>query len=118
MSNHRQERINEDAKRILAEIVRELKDPRIPLMCTVTAVNITPDLKFAKVFVSIMGDDDIVKNAMKALTSASGFVRRELSHRMDLRYTPEIHFAVDTSIEKGTNISRLLSEINKGDNHD
>lgn len=118
MANHRQQRINEDAKRILADVVRGLKDPRIPLMCTVTAVEITPDLKFAKVFVSIMGDAEVVKNAMKALESAAGFVRRELGHRMDLRHTPEIHFAVDHSIEKGTHIAKLLSEINKGDSND
>lgn len=118
MAKHRQERINTDARRILAEILRGLKDPRIPLMCTVTAVNITPDFKFAKVFVSIMGDDEVVKNALKALTSASGFVRRELAQRMDLRYTPEIHFAVDTSIENGIHISKIINEINKGESHD
>lgn len=114
MSGHRLERVNEDAKRILALIIRELKDPRIPELTTVTSVNITPDFKFAKVYVSFMADDDEVKEAIKALNAAAGFVRREFGKRIEIRYIPKIHFAFDESISQGAYINKLINDINKG----
>ncbi len=113
MANHRQERINEDAKRAISEIVRELKDPRIPIMSTVTAVQITPDLKFAKVYVSILDTQEVQQKAIKALTSASGYVRRELARKIDLRNTPQINFVLDSSIEHGTHIAQLINKVCK-----
>ena len=113
MANHRHERINEDAKRAISEIVRELKDPRIPVMCTVTAVQITPDLKFAKVYVSILDSQEVQQKAIKALTSAAGYVRRELARKTDLRNTPQINFVLDNSIEHGTHIAKLINQVCK-----
>lgn len=117
MANYRGSRINEEMKREIAQVIRELKDPRIPVMTSVVAVNVTPDLKFAKVFVSIMGGEAEVKDAVKGLNSAAGFVRREIGARMKLRITPEIHFEADDSISYGAHISKLLNDI-EGKSHD
>lgn len=111
MANHRLERLSEDAKREIASIVRELKDPRIPKVTSVTNVHITPDLKFGKVFVSFLGDEEIINNAIKALNLAKGFVRHELANRIEIRYTPELTFVFDDSIEHGAHISKLLNDI-------
>jgi ribosome-binding factor A len=111
MGNHRLERLSEDAKREIASIVRELKDPRVPELISVTNVHLTPDLKYAKVFVSMLGDEKVVKEALKGLNAAAGFVRRELAHRIEIRYTPEITFVFDDSIEHGAHISKLLNQI-------
>ncbi len=111
MVNHRLERTSEDAKREISLIISQLKDPRIPKVSSVTNVHITPDLKFAKVFVSFFGDEEIINNAIKALNSAKGFIRRELAHRIEIRSTPELTFVFDDSIEHGAHISKLLKEI-------
>ena len=107
------DKINEEVKRELANIIRELKDTRIPLMTSVVTVNVTNDLRYAKAYISVMGDEETKKNAMQGLKSAAGFIRRELGKRIDLRYTPEFVFELDDSIEHGANIERLLNNINK-----
>ena len=104
---------NEEVKRELANIIRELKDTRIPLMTSVVTVNVTNDLRYAKAYISVMGDEETKKKAMQGLKSAAGFIRRELGKRIDLRYTPEFVFELDDSIEHGANIERLLNNINK-----
>lgn len=109
--------------REISAILRELKDTRIPLMTSVVRVEATGDLRYAKVYVSIMGDEAVKQNAMKALRSAAGFVRREVGHRMDIRYTPELIFELDNSIEHGANINKILHEVidrdgeHEGNNH-
>ncbi len=114
MPKHRQSRINEEMKREISDIIRtDLNDPRISTMASVVAVEVTPDLRFAKVFISVLGNDQEKSETIKGLVSAAGFVRREVGERMQLRHTPEMHFTLDTSIEHGASILKLLKEINK-----
>ena len=90
MSFKRTDRISEEVKKELSSVIRDLKDPRIPMMTSVVSVNVTQDLRYATVYVSIFGDEEVKKNALLALKNSAGFVRRELGHRLNLRYTPEI----------------------------
>jgi ribosome-binding factor A len=89
---------------------RELKDPRIGFT-TVTAVEVTPDLKYARIFVSVLGTPEEQKATMDALTSSKGFIRRELANRMDIRFIPDIQFRLDRGAEYSENITRLLNEL-------
>ncbi|MFQ7292659.1 MAG: 30S ribosome-binding factor RbfA [Monoglobales bacterium] len=107
------DKINEEVRRELANIIRELKDTRIPMMTSVVAVNVTNDLRYAKAYISVMGDEETQKKAMEGLKSAAGFVRREIGKRIDLRYTPELIFELDHSIEHGAHIEELLKKYNK-----
>jgi len=108
-------RISEEMKKIISEIIlTELKDPRLPQMVSITSVNVTKDLKYAKVYVSVLGSDEEKNNAIQALKSASGYIRREVGHRIKIRYTPEIIFELDNSIEHGDYISRLIDKTMKG----
>lgn len=107
-------RISEEVKKEISNIIQnEIKDPRLPNMVSIISCNVTKDLKFAKVYVSVLGSDEEKKNAISALKSAAGFIRRELGHRVQLRYTPEIHFELDTSIEHGIYINKLINETAK-----
>ena len=116
MSKHRKDRINEEVRRVISEIIRnELKDPRVSTLCSVVSAEVTPDLKFAKVFISVLGSDEEKKNTLAGLNSAAGYIRRELGNRIDLRNNPEVHFEIDKSIEHGARILDILSEINKKD---
>ena len=108
MATNRINRINEEVRRELSDILRELKDPRIPVMTSVVSVNVTQDLRYATVYVSIFGDAEVKKNALSALKNSAGFTRRELGHRLNLRYTPEIIYKADDSIEHGARINELL----------
>lgn len=102
-------RISEEVKREVSAIIQnELKDPRLPQLISVTNVNVTKDLRYAKVYVSVMGNDEEKKNAIDGLKSAAGFIRREVGHRIQLRYTPEFQFELDNSIEQGAYISKLI----------
>lgn len=112
MANYsRTDRVSEEIKRELASIIRELKDPRIPPMISVVSVRATKDLKFAKANISVMGDEKAKKDAFAALKSASGFIRREVSQRLNLRQTPEFTFVEDDSIEYGAHIQQLLKNL-------
>ncbi len=113
MSANRINRINEEVKRELSEILRDLKDPRIPMMTSVVTVNVTNDLRYAKVFVSVLGDEAVKKDAIAGLKQAGGFVRREIGHRLNLRYTPELVWELDNSIEHGAHINELLHRTAK-----
>lgn len=104
------DKINEEVRRELAAIIRDLKDSRIPLMTSVVAVHVTNDLRYAKTYISVMGDEDTQKKAMEGLKSAAGFVRREIGRKIDLRYTPEFIFELDHSIEHGAHIDELLKK--------
>ena len=113
MAKDRINKINEEVRRAMAEIIRELKDTRIPLMTSVVAVSVTNDLSYAKVYVSVMGDEETKKQALQGLKSAAGFVRREIGRRIDIRHTPEIIFELDNSIEHGAYINSIISDLNK-----
>jgi ribosome-binding factor A len=112
----RSQRVAEEMKREIAQILRdELKDPRIGFT-TITRVEVTKDLRYAKVFVSIYGQEVEKEQSLEALNNASGFVRREIGKRIKLRYTPEVLFCIDNSIEHGAKISRLLTKVNQEGN--
>lgn len=107
-------RISEEMKREISSIIQnELKDPRLSQLISVTNVNVTRDLRYAKVYVSIMGTEEEKKNSLNGLKSAAGFIRREVGHRVQLRYTPEVLFELDNSIEHGAYISKLINDAVK-----
>ena len=104
-------RINEEVAHELANIIRELKDPRIAVMTSVMDAFVATDLKTCKVYVSVMGDEEQQKKTMEGLRSAEGYIRRELAHSLNLRNTPELTFVLDRSIERGARMSRLIDEV-------
>ena len=105
-------RINMEVQRELSEIIRGgIKDPRIHPMTSVVSVEVTPDLKFCKAYISVLGDEEAGKSTIQGLKSAEGYVRRELARRVNLRNTPELKFILDQSIEYGVNMSRLIDEV-------
>lgn len=107
-------RISEEVKREISNIIQnELKDPRLPSLVSIIDCQVTKDLGHAKVYVSVMGTEEEKKNAIKALKSAAGFIRRELGHKVQLRATPEIHFELDNSIEHGMYINKLLDDAKR-----
>ena len=107
-------RINEEVYRELANIIRgEVKDPRISPMTSVVAVEVAPDLKTCKAYISVLGDEEARKSSYIALKSAEGFIKSQLAKRINLRNTPSITFVMDTSIEYGVNMSKLIEEVNK-----
>ncbi len=107
-------RINMEVQRELSEIIRSgIKDPRIHPMTSVVSVEVTPDLKYCKAFISVLGNEDAGKATIEGLKSAEGFVRRELARRVNLRNTPQIKFILDQSIEYGVNMSHLIDEVTK-----
>ncbi len=113
MAAHRMERIKEEVRRELSAILRELKDPRIHTMTSVVAVDVTKDLKYAKAHISVMGSEQEKQDTIAALKSAAGFIRREISSRLDLRITPEFTFVLDTSIDYGIHINQLLHKLHE-----
>lgn len=112
MPSYRRGRINEEMTRELASILREIKDPRVAdNFVSVTAAEVTPDLKFAKIYFSSMTGD---KNEIRrGLSSASGFIRKRIAESLNLRVTPELTFVADDSIEYGSHINTLLHKIEK-----
>lgn len=113
MGNVRLERVNGLIQEVVSGIVRELKDPRVGFV-TVTGVETTPDLQHATVFVSILGDAAAHKTTMEGLQSAAGLVRRRMGGQIRLRYTPDIHFRFDPSLERGIHMMELLKTIDDG----
>lgn len=113
-TNHRHERIGEEiAHEINAMLAGELKDPRLEGTVVASEVRVQPDLKHARVFISARGTSKEQADAIKALEHASGFIRRELGERLQLRRMPELHFALDVSQEHVERIERLLKEVKK-----
>ena len=111
MASNRLGRINEEIQRELAELLRELKDPRVhKTMVSITHVETTPDLRYATVFVSML-DKDCVKETLAGLKSSSGYLRRELGKNLQLRYTPELQWQADDSITHGAHILDILSKL-------
>lgn len=119
MAKHRAFRLAESIKIEVSQIIREnIKDPRLGFV-TVTDVEVADDLRYAKIFVSIMGKEDEVKTSMDVLNRASGFIRSEIGKILRIRYVPEITFKYDQSIEHGAHISKLLREVGmEGDSGD
>ncbi len=113
MSQLRVEKLQELIKQEISQmILQELKDPRIGFV-TVTQVEVTGDLREAKVYVSIMGGDEQVKESWQGLQSSLGFIRREIGKRIRLRFTPEISFALDKSLDYSAHIQKLLLKIKR-----
>jgi ribosome-binding factor A len=105
-------RINSEVQREMSSIIREdLKDPRIHPMTSVMAVEVTPDLKFAKIFVSVLGNDEEKEKTMEGLKKSASFARHQLAKRMNLRNTPELTFVLDTSIEYGVTMSKKIDKL-------
>ena len=111
MPSNRIGRINEEIQRELASLIRTVKDPRVSDagMVSVTAVETTPDLKYAKIYISVL-DKSVSAQALKGLKSASGYLRRELGRALNLRNTPELTFVRDDSIDKGAHILDMLRD--------
>lgn len=113
-ANHRHERVAEEiAHEINAMLAGELKDPRLEGMVVVSEVRVQPDMKHARVFVSMRGAEKEQSDAIKALEHAAGFIKRELVERLQLRRLPEMHFALDHSQEYSERIEQLLREMKK-----
>lgn len=107
-------RINAEVQRELSNIIRqELKDPRIGLMTSVTAVEVAPDLKTCKAYISVLGEEQSKADTLAGLKSAVGFIRRQLAKNLNLRNTPEIRFVLDESIEYGVTMSKMIADVNR-----
>lgn len=107
-------RINGEVLRELSNIIRgEIKDPRIAPMTSVVAVEVAPDLKTCKAYISVLGDEEAQKNTLIGLRSAEGYIRTKLAKSINLRNTPEIRFILDQSIEYGIRMSKMISDVNK-----
>ena len=105
-------KINDEVRRVLAQIISGgIKDPRISPMTSVLAVEVAPDLKTCKAWVSVYGDEDKKKETMEGLKSASGFIRGELARRVNLRNTPQLQFILDDSIAYGVEMSRRIDDV-------
>lgn len=106
--------INELVYREMATIIRgEIKDPRIAPFTSVVAVEVAPDLKTCKAYISVLGGEDERKSTYQGLKSAEGYIRSQLAKRINLRNTPAITFVMDNSIEYGVNMSKLIEDVNK-----
>ena len=109
-------RINGEVQKELITIIRnDIKDPRIHPMTSVMAVEVAPDLKTCKAYISVLGEKEAKEATIKGLKSAEGYIRRQLAHNMNLRNTPEIRFILDESIEYGVTMSKLIDDIAKKD---
>ena len=112
-------RMNGEVQREISKIIsREIKDPRIHPMTSVVSVDVTPDLKYAKVFVSVLGNDEDKANTQKGLTSAASHIRSLLAKSLNLRNTPELTFVIDDSIEYGVNMSKKIDDLVKSEHLD
>ena len=114
MASNRINRINEEIQKAMAELLRSVKDPRVSgTMISVTRVETTPDLRFAKIYVSFL-EDDKAKDALKGLDSAAGYLRRELGAALQLRHTPQLQWALDDSITYGARMLKLINSLDTG----
>ena len=105
-------RINAEVQKELSNIIRgEIKDPRIHPMTSVMAVEVAPDLKTCKAFISVLGSEEAKQSTIRGLKSAEGYIRRQLAKNLNLRNTPEIRFILDESIEYGVNMSKLIDDV-------
>ena len=108
-------RINAEVQKVMADIIRsEIKDPRINMMTSVIAVEVSPDLKTCKAWISVLGDEKSQKDTLAGLRSAEGFIRNKIAKEINLRNTPLITFVMDQSIAYGVTMSKKIDEVNKG----
>ncbi len=114
MPSYRIGRINDDIKRELASMIPTLKDPRVHGLISITRVDTTTDLRYCRVYVSALDKDDM-GSVIKGLKSAAGYLRRELGHRMSLRYTPELQFFADDSIDRGAKLIKMMEDLHTED---
>ena len=107
-------RVNAEVQHELAKLIREgIKDPRIHPMTSVTGVEVAPDLKTCRAYISVLGDDEAKKNTIAGLKNAEGYIRRQLAKSINLRNTPEIRFILDESIEYGVTMSKLIDQVTR-----
>ena len=107
-------RVNAEVQHELANLIREgIKDPRIHPMTSVTGVEVAPDLKTCRAYISVLGDDEAKKNTIAGLKNAEGYIRRQLAKSINLRNTPEIRFILDESIEYGVTMSKLIDQVTR-----
>ena len=105
-------RINGEVQRVLAEVIRgEIKDPRISPLTSVVAVEVAPDLKTCKAWISVYGDEQVISDTLAGLKSAEGYIKNQLAKKINLRNTPEIRFIVDESIAYGVRMSKLIDDV-------
>lgn len=117
MASNRIGRINEEIQRELAGLIRNLKDPRVQTMLSITRVETTNDLRYSKVYISVL-EENRAKEALKGLKSAGGWLRRELGAKLQLRYTPELVFELDDSLKYGAHMYELLSKLSAQERHE
>lgn len=116
MNKKRTSQISEEVRRSISDIIQnKLKDPRIPVITSISRVEVTNDLSFAKVYVSVLGTDEEKENALEGINSAKGFIKKELSRSVKLRAMPELIFSIDDSIEIAMKMNKLISEVNGKD---
>ncbi len=114
MSYPREKRLAEEIKKIVSSIIRnELRDPRVSPMTSIVEVDLTRDLRHVNIYVSILGDNEEKEETMEGLTRASGFIRREIGKRIKARYTPEVTFKLDNSIERGVYMYNVITKVNE-----
>lgn len=114
MSSRRLIRMGEEIKKLVSSLImNEIKDPRVSSMTSVIQVEVTKDLRFAKIYISVMGSDKEKADTLAGLNSSKGFIRREIGQKIKLRCTPEPIFELDRSIDHGIRISEMLRDINK-----
>lgn len=119
MSENRIRRVAEQIKKDLSQIInKQIKDPRVSAITSITDVQLSRDLRYASIYVSIYGSDIEKEETLQTLVRASGFIRSEIGRRIRLRYTPEINFYLDNSIEYGAHIEKVLKSLKEEDNKD
>ena len=115
-NSNKNKRINGEVMKVISEAIRYSKDPRISPMTSVMDVEVAPDLKTCKVWVTVMGNDEDRERTTEGLKSAAGYVRSTLAKELNMRYTPEIRFIMDDSIEYAINMSKIIDEVSAKDN--
>ena len=114
MASNRIDRISEEVMKALAEAIRSVKDPRVKNgLVSVTHCEVTGDLRYAKVFISVLGTPEQAREVLKGLKSASGWLRREVGHMVQLRYAPELVFHLDSSMASGAHISKVIHDLER-----
>ena len=111
-NNSRGSRVNSDVQRVISHVIEfEIKDPRVSSLVSVTRCDVTNDLKECKAYISVLGSDEDAENTMEGLRRASGFIRKRLAESLNLRYTPQIEFKLDKSIEYGVMMSKKIDDV-------
>lgn len=118
MAGYRSERLGDEIMSQIADILRSVKDPRLQGIISITRVEVTADTKYAKVFVSALGDEERLSEVMKGFRSCAGYIRRELARRLQLRHTPELSFVPDAGLIRGRRTLDIMNEIKENSGED